>query len=463
MSHLAPEQLEAIAASAGTDPHLADCAECRKAVTTARARRALLKGMKDFTLTDAAFRRVEAKVMGELQTPVSAWGLVLAQLRSNWMILAVAAGLVAVVAGPRLLESKAAVVTPIATHIEEPVKTPLAVAAVQLLAVVVEGQVSKNGSALVAGESVKTGDAVDARRGRVVLFDATHDGRFELMGAAQFGGPATARLEEGLLAVDAAAEVVVEAGAWVSSSDSAFVVNRTAAEVVVDVLRGQVRVGSDSAMRGAVTLSAPAQLKIPLPLAGAFATPGNEPAPYPFASAPKQPWAKLDLSDLPAGTNFDVDGQRIGGTPASLLLALGRHKLRTHVPGQPSRESFVELVAGGDTHFKQPARAEPEKDAPPPSEDAIAELQRALREQRPKLRACYEKWLKANPSATGQVELTLVVGRTGKVISARVEDATIPRESVDCLVRTGKTLRLPSLGSEQEIAVPLVLTPGGSH
>ena len=56
-----------------------------------------------------------------------------------------------------------------------------------------------------------------------------------------------------------------------------------------------------------------------------------------------------------------------------------------------------------------------------------------------------------------------MVGKTGKVIAARVEDATIPRESLDCLVRTGKTLRLPPLGSEQEIQVPLVLTPGASH
>ena len=460
MSHLAPEQIEAVA-SGGSDPHLESCADCRKSVASARARRSLLKGMKDITLTDVAFRRIEAKVMSDIEAPVSAWGLVRAQLRNNWVLVAVAAGLVLVVSVPRWLESKVPVVTPVA--VKAPVKQAPVAHTEQLLAVLVEGQVLRNGSALAAGDVVKSGDAIDARRGRVVLNEAGHDSRFELMGQAHFGGPATVALEEGVLAVDSPAEVLIDAGAWVSGTDCAFVVSRAAAEVVVDVLRGQLLVSSESSLREGTKLSALAQLKVALPARGPFAVGGLEPAPYPFTSLPRQPWAKFEIGDLPAGTNFDIDGQRIGGTPASLLLGLGKHKVRTHIPGQPSRESFVELIAGGDTHFKVPPRTGPEKEEPPPSDDAIAELQRALKEQRPKLRACYEKWLKANPSATGQVELTLVVARNGKVTAARVEDATIPRESIDCLVRTGKTLRLPALGSEQEIQVPLVLTPGSSH
>lgn len=459
MSHLAPERIEELALPGGSDPHLEACAQCRSSVASARARHSLLKGMKDLTLTEAAFRRVEAKVMSDLQTPVTGWGLIRAQLRSNWMLAAAVAGLVLLVAVPRVLESTGAGVTPAPVAVKESTRVPRAVA---LLAVLVEGQVVRNGSALAAGEWVKSDDSVDARMGRVVLIEAGHDVRFELMGEARFGGSSTVSLASGTLAIDSVSEVLVEAGAWIGGSDSAFVVSRAAAEVVVDLLRGQVFVGSDSALRDAVKLTALAQLKVPLPPKAPFGALGQEPLPYPFTPAPRQPWAKLDVSGLPSGSSLDVDGQRVGGAPASLLLGLGRHQVGVHIPGQATRESWVDLVAGGDTHFKLPPRAEPEKEEPP-SEDAIAGLQRALKDQRPKLRACYEKWLKANPAATGQVELTLVVARSGKVIAARVDDATIPRESIDCLVRTGKTLRLPALGSEQEIQVPLVLTPGGAH
>ena len=62
MSHLPPERIEELS-TGGADAHLDTCADCRKSVTSARARRSLLKGLKDVTLTEAAFRRVEAKVI----------------------------------------------------------------------------------------------------------------------------------------------------------------------------------------------------------------------------------------------------------------------------------------------------------------------------------------------------------------------------------------------------------------
>ena len=145
------------------------------------------------------------------------------------------------------------------------------------------------------------------------------------------------------------------------------------------------------------------------------------------------------------------------------MLTEGRHRVRVQVPGQGSQEAWVQLVAGTQNRLKLPPRSGPQKDELPPSEDAIAELQRALKAQTPKLRACYEKWLKANPVATGEVMLTLSLSKNGKVVAAQVDDATIPGESIDCLVRTGKRLVLPSLGSEQEIEVPLSFTQSGSR
>jgi hypothetical protein len=462
MSHLPPEKIEALAVSKAVDPHLSGCAECRKAVGSARARRTLLKGMKDVTLTEAAFRRVEARLASEAVKPVSAWGLVFAQLRSNWMLFGAVVALALIVLVPRLLEEKTPVIVA-----QAPVKVPAGLRepdTTQWTAMIVEGVVHRNGSALAAGDVVKPADVLDARMGRLVLAGLGRDARLELLGVAKLGGGATVSLEEGTLAIEAAPEVLVEAaGAWVLGSDAAFVVSRAAAEVVIEVLEGKVRVGSDSALRDSVTLSAPRRLKLPLPVKPPFALGDDQPTPYPFAKVPKQPWARFDVGDLPAGSTFDVEGHH-GGTPTSMMLTDGRHRVRVQVPGQGSRETWVQLVSGSDTHLKLPPRGiGQQKDEPPPSEDAIADLQRAIKDQRPKLRACYEKWLKANPVATGAVTLTLVVSKSGKVVGARVDDATIPRESVDCLVRTGKRLVLPPLGSEQEIEVPLSFTQGGSR
>ena len=465
MTHLEPERIEELAASQATDAHLAGCEECRKAVSSARARRVLLKGIKDITLTDAAFRRVEARLNSEAAAPVSPWSLVVHQLRGNWLLGAavVALGLLVVVA-PRFLDKKGGGVVapgPVAAVVTPPIAAD---EASQWTAVLVEGVVQRNGSALAAGEVVKQADVLDARMGRVVLAQLGADVRLELLGLAKLTRAVS--LEEGSLAVEAGALVLVEAaGAWISSSDGAFVVTRAAAEVVVEVLRGQAQVGADSQLRDAVTLTAPRRLKIPLPATPPFIQLDGEPAPYPFPKAPKQPWARLDVSDLPAGSSFEVDGHR-AGTPSSLMLAHGRHRVLVQVPGQGSRETWVQLVSGTQNRLKLPPRSigqQKDDDAPPPSDDAIAGLQGAIKAQRPKLRACYEKWLKANPVATGEVMLTLVVAKNGKVTAARVDEATVPRESVDCLVRTGKRLVLPPLGSEQEIEVPLSFTQGGAR
>lgn len=459
MKHLAAEKLEELAQSQASEPHLDSCAECRQALVAARGRRRLLKGMKDLTLTEAAFRRVEAKLTSEAPAPSSAWGLVFAQLRSNWAVGLALVALALLVIVPQVLEGRKTVTAPV--EVAAPVVKEEA--AQVWAAVLVEGVVHRNGAALAAGDVVGKADLLDARMGRVVLAQVGRDVRFELIGLAKFGGPAVS-LEEGSLAVEAVAAVLVEAaGAWVGGSEVAFVVTRAAAEVIVDVLRGQAQVGSDSQLQDSVMVRAPRRLTLPLPVKPPFAVTDAVPAPYPFPTVPKQPWARLDLNDLPTGASFDVDGHH-GGGPTTLMLTEGRHRVLVHVPGQGTRESWVQLVSGSEHHLKVPPRSiGQQKDEPPPSEEAIAELQRALKDQRPKLRACYEKWLKANPVASGEVLLTLSVSKNGRVLGARVDDATVPRESVECLVRTGKRLVLPPLGSEQEIEVPLSFTQGGSQ
>ncbi len=409
MSHLLAERIEELAMSKAADPHLADCAECRKAVGSARARRMLLKGLKDLTLTDAAFRRVEAKLSSDVRAPVSAWAVLFAALRGSWGLGAAVVGLALVVLVPRWIADNPTAGPIVVTEpLAKNARITAPDIAVEWTVVAVEGIVSRNGVTLSAAEVARSSDVIDARMGRVVMTQLGHRVRFELIGLAKLGSAPMVSLEEGTLAVEASAEVAVEAaGAWVHGSDTAFVVSRAGAELVVEVLQGTARVGSDFALRDAVTLSAPQRLKVPMPVTPPFSNIDNAPVPYPFPKMPKQPWARLDVSDLPAGSTFDVDGQR-SGVPTSMMLAEGRHRVMVQVPGQPSRETWVQLVSGRDTRLKLPPRSNgQQKDELPPSEEAVADLQRALKDQLPKLRACYEKWLKANPVATGNVTQTL--------------------------------------------------------
>ena len=53
---------------------------------------------------------------------------------------------------------------------------------------------------------------------------------------------------------------------------------------------------------------------------------------------------------------------------------------------------------------------------------ALAQVMEDLRRQTPKLRSCYEKWLKANPNASGQGDLVLVVNAKGVVKRADVNE-----------------------------------------
>jgi hypothetical protein len=84
-----------------------------------------------------------------------------------------------------------------------------------------------------------------------------------------------------------------------------------------------------------------------------------------------------------------------------------------------------------------------------------------LRSQTPKLAACYEKWLKSNPTAQGEVTLELTVSAKGKVKRANVGASSISPASAECLVRTAKSLVLSPLGAEATLEVPLVLRSPG--
>ena len=65
MSHLEPETIETAARetpAGDVAAHLGSCAECRGHVRRAQGRQRLLSGMTPYTLSDLAFRRVEARL-----------------------------------------------------------------------------------------------------------------------------------------------------------------------------------------------------------------------------------------------------------------------------------------------------------------------------------------------------------------------------------------------------------------
>jgi hypothetical protein len=147
-----------------------------------------------------------------------------------------------------------------------------------------------------------------------------------------------------------------------------------------------------------------------------------------------------------------LDGVRLA-TEAQLVSA-GRHRLSIAGPGLPAHESWLELSAP-----YQAGLPEAKDEGPAPDARALTRIQEALKRQRPRLSACYEKWLKANPAAVDTtVELHLVVAADGRVSQARVLGAAMSASSASCLVETVKALRLPGLGSEVELELPLHLT-----
>lgn len=454
-SHLTDEQFDLVASGksdATLDGHLSGCTECRRAVKLAKGRQAMLKGLTPYTLSDMAFRRVEARLMEQVEEGLpTPW--------PGWLKFALPLGLAAAVA---------LVVAPWKTKVTEqpipvaaaPRPTPKPFAPMTATFVSADAKV-RSGVAewkpLLASDEVMTGTALSASR--VVL--ATMTGArvvLEAEGSFAVGGQAMVVLGAG--SIGALGDVEVLAGSRrVMAVDAALHVERTAAEVVLDVASGEVTLFDENSSQRRV-VKAPARLR------WADGTALDQGVTEPVSSwkpptAPKAPAAKLDLGALPEGSVISVDDLPYGTTPFSFMLEAGKHKVQVTPPGKPMQERFVDLVGGQPFLFAMaPEVVEREVEAPEPDARALARVMEDLRRQTPKLRACYEKWLKANPSASGTVDLVLVVNAKGGVKRADVKGDPISRESVACLKTTAKMLVLSPLGSEQELEVPLVLTPG---
>ena len=385
MTHLTPDQLEAIARGGPTEPHLAECAECRAQLTSARARVKLLGGLKPYTLSPMAFRRVEARVMEEAQTP-----------RNTWWVWAFG-GLVAAAALAFIVAR-----APASEVIELPkVAEPPRVAFVPLTVIRAsdDAQVRSGAGAwqkLTASAELHEGDALS---GTSVTMRAEQL-KFETSGELALGGAATMTLGAGAVVADVSSTTALQAGTRrFSSSDALFSLTRAAAELALEVARGEVLV-FDSATGERRLVKAPAALRW-----------------SDGATAPRE--------EPPRGlTSPDVKVP-----PPELTL-------ETESPGQ------VLL---------------PEKRDVDPDPRVLATVRDEILRQRPKFSACYEKWLKTNPAAQGEVTLELQLNAHGRVLRARVDGNSVSAAASECLSTTAKTLVLSPLGAEATLQVPLVL------
>jgi hypothetical protein len=449
VSHLTAEQVEAAAKAVEGEVrgHLASCLTCQASVRDAAARQALLGGLRPYTLSDIAFRRVEARLMEAVEQGVAAprfpW-------RWAWPIaLALLAVLVVV-----QLRGGTSGVAPVAQRpATRPGLAPPRVEPLTVLAASADARVQRGDTSWLpvsAAQVLEAGVRVEGRSVRLATAASVRWG-FGLAGTLVVGDGASARLTGGeLVAQVSGGESDLAVGPLhVLATEAIFSLSRSAAEVVVDVAEGTVELVDSSLERRQVRGPQRLRLRDGAPLSQAASEPSGGVRPVPV---PARPWALFDAASLPRGTRLILDGVPLGEAPFAALVSSGRHRLALASPGEAVHESWVELSGRYVPRLALPEAAVTEPDAA-----AVQRLQEALRRQRPKLQACYEKWLKANPSASAEVELRLVVSASGRVKDARVEGGG-PGAPVECLVRSAKALSLPALGSELELEVPLRLT-----
>lgn len=451
MKHLEPDVIDAAAKATPEGEvaiHLASCAECRADVKSARARQKLLGGLTPYTLSDVAFRRVEARLdeavrEGEV-SPGFAWGR---WLGFGAVAIAAAAALFVVSRGP----SAPGVVPLPAPQVElaKAVQRPLTVIRAQELKVRTTGDWREG----VIGE-VLPGDAALSATS-VTLSDAQAEWRFVASGSLSLGGVASVTLGAGeLVAEVSSAEpvTVISSSRGFVSADALFSVSRVGAEVVLRVERGSVDV-VDSSSGARRTVKAPAALRWS---DGSSLEQSRDEAVQQVVapSVPTPPWASFDARALAVGTQVSLDGAQLGTSPFIELVTVGRRRLALTTGGVVT-ESWVDLV--GASPFVAAAPLPEKDDVMAPSDDALKRVMSELRSQTPKLAACYEKWLKANPAAQGEVVLSLTVSAQGRVRRATLGKTDISAASAECLVRTSKSLVLSPLGAEATLEVPLVL------
>ena len=88
-------------------------------------------------------------------------------------------------------------------------------------------------------------------------------------------------------------------------------------------------------------------------------------------------------------------------------------------------------------------------------------IQRVVRMNFGRFRACYDSALRTNPSLTGRVVTKFVIARDGSVSMASDGGSDLPsQEVVSCIVRNFQSLSFPTPeGGIVTVTYPLMMTP----
>jgi TonB family protein len=90
------------------------------------------------------------------------------------------------------------------------------------------------------------------------------------------------------------------------------------------------------------------------------------------------------------------------------------------------------------------------------------EIGQVIRKNRPRFTSCYEKALGTDPTLKGKIVLDFVIGRTGTVTDASVQDTTIHSARVEsCVVQVARSLSFPKPRGRGDVKVsyPFVFKP----
>jgi hypothetical protein len=140
-----------------------------------------------------------------------------------------------------------------------------------------------------------------------------------------------------------------------------------------------------------------------------------------------------------AGCTNGHCGQGIG--PGGMGISTGRLP-HAHIPKGPTFREAGPISANG--HL--PAEV----------------IQRVVRQNFGRFRACYESGMRNNPGLQGRVAVKFVIGRDGSVNVAQDAGSDLPDQGVvGCVVRSFQTLSFPSPDNGiVTVTYPIMLTPG---
>ena len=179
-----------------------------------------------------------------------------------------------------------------------------------------------------------------------------------------------------------------------------------------------------------------------------------------FGADPAESWGIGGLSlggndEGGDGNNLGIGVNDIGGLSASLDKRIGEHDpggFGHGCGGKPCLVGGTHKVGAG---LRMPREITTNGRLP---KDVI---QRIIRQNMGRYRACYESGLRTNPSLEGRVEVRFVIDRQGQVSMAQDGSSDLPNDAVrTCIVRSFYNLSFPSPDNGTVTVVyPMVLTP----